>query len=535
MPNMTARVSVLLFAFYASWGDTAFSQPLVTQDFITISEETTHLTKPLTQDGYLDYSAAINKINAVPRNENAAAFLIEMIGVPKYWEAGQREKLRKILGLDELPVAGTGNYRGMYHFALQLEDTGLPVPTQQVRFDQSFMAVSRPWTPDEAPFVQDWIENNSKCLSRVDEILALPNYFEPMLRGRARNLTIVPESCGIAKNARKELRELLLSRCFLQLGEERFEQAVDDLLRIHRLARLGRKSQLNLGLADHIPSSESSAINAGQTMVESVNLDRASWIRYLTGLGKLEPCVNASRWCRHHRLSHLATAAICAKESPRTFVGNTRMAVRFFNSALSQAGVESEVELEVVPYCCKLPSREFDWDYLLRRINARYDRAEQIHKLPSSVHRLQAMREFADFRKRERMHFADGEQFKAAQSEDSRRAKQDLTDDLHVVLDEMVNMELFSTYEELALRARLHLLQLAVAARIFEKDNGRLPQSQQDIKRYLGEELIDPFSEKPYRWKVSAEEIQLSSASNDDAQLPRAYREIAVSVKSRAK
>ena len=109
--------------------------PSAAQQFITISESTTYLTSPLTDDGYVDYSAAINEINAVPYQDNAAADLIELAGVPRYWEQTQREKLRQALGLETLPVNGD-NLKSPYFLEQDMERAGLPVPSDNERYRQ---------------------------------------------------------------------------------------------------------------------------------------------------------------------------------------------------------------------------------------------------------------------------------------------------------------------------------------------------------------------------------------------------------------
>ncbi|MEM6692130.1 MAG: hypothetical protein AAF664_22065, partial [Planctomycetota bacterium] len=84
----------------------AGQEPQLQQHF-TISEDTTRLTFPLTKEGYVNYSAAIDAMNWAPQSTNAAADLIQMVGAPGYWEPAQVEVLKVSLGLDELPGGGS--------------------------------------------------------------------------------------------------------------------------------------------------------------------------------------------------------------------------------------------------------------------------------------------------------------------------------------------------------------------------------------------------------------------------------------------
>ena len=186
-----------------------------------------------------------------------------------------------------------------------------------------------------------------------------------------------------------------------------------------------------------------------------------------------------------------------------------------------------------MPYCCRVTSDQIEWDYLLRNINQRYDRAEQIHRMPSTVKRVQAIRVLVRETQQRRFHFADHSQFDAVREQSEIQAQRQLTDDIDVVLDELLNFEHYSTYEELSLRAQLDLLRIMTAVRLREKLHGELPKTFDAIKDYFEEQLVDPFSEKPYRCKSVANGLEISSASNDDEELPRAFRELKVTVKSR--
>ena len=308
----------LLIAFCMSFvGGPVFGQRRQTQQYIRISKETTWLTEPLTSDGYVDYSAAINAINVVPQEDNAAATLIELAGVPKYWEQAQRDKLRRSLGLSALPECGD-SLKSEYEFTHDLEDAGLPIPDDDNQFEQGVLASSQPWTAVEAPFIDRWIGVNSKHLAKVDVILAKSGYFEPMIPCRERTPTIVPASCDIAKNARWKITELLVSRCFRHLGEQRFEEAIHDLVRIHKLAQLGQKGKLVFGLVDNTHL-ERHALVVGEKMLEARDLDRDSLSTYLKALSTTRasrkgkrpmPLSSALPSCLHDALRTQVTSGV---------------------------------------------------------------------------------------------------------------------------------------------------------------------------------------------------------------------------------
>ena len=75
---------------------------------VMISEETTHIVKPLRNDGYVDYVAALNEqlSQGVTPQNNMVVLFLKAIG-PYNIEEGQRNRYFRLLGIPPLPEEGT--------------------------------------------------------------------------------------------------------------------------------------------------------------------------------------------------------------------------------------------------------------------------------------------------------------------------------------------------------------------------------------------------------------------------------------------
>lgn len=505
------------------------------QMFVTISKETTFFTQPLTSDGYVSYATAIDQLNAVPRHENAAADLIVLQGVPEYWEDGQREKLRQLLDVPEtLPVAGT-HLKSQYYLQRDAEAQGKAVPSQDERMEQDTIVLSRPWTRKDAPFFDDLLEANSPCLDQVDAILNRSGYFEPMVKGRAKNLTTVPESCKIAQSARWALRDLLISRAYRHLGHGKHQEAVDDLLRVHRLARLGERAKVVAGLWDNI-NPELRALEAGVEMIHAADFPIEVLESYLKSLMELSSIAEVQTGFLFRRLSYLSMVCECARESPVKFLQSISSAQDLVDT-FAPVPEEHQIaagEKSELPYVYQARSKHVDWNHLLRGINRDFDKMATFYEIRSPLERIQVFRQYTHEMQSTKRHFADQASYETATAEDADEARRHLADDLRAELDKAFSVELHATHEEFAFKARMDLLRLLVASKIYEKRHQQLPDSSAALAGILSPEPIDPFSEKPYRSKRTEEGLEWSSASNDDASLPKAFRELKVIVRPTA-
>jgi hypothetical protein len=207
----------------------------------TISKETTYIVAPLDADGYPDYVAAINRhcrIGVTPEN-NAAVLFWQAVG-PDEIRADHRAEFFKQLGIDPLPEKGD-YFVTLEQFAKQLADAGKAAGQKadesigKAFLDAPAKAAQGPWSKKDFPQVAAWLDANEKPLALLIEASKRPRRFDPVVAGKSYRLlfTLMPLFTSY-----REAGRALAARAMLRLGDGRVDEAWQDLLACHRLARL---------------------------------------------------------------------------------------------------------------------------------------------------------------------------------------------------------------------------------------------------------------------------------------------------------
>jgi hypothetical protein len=206
----------------------------------TISKETTYITGPLRQDGYVNYVAALNQQmgKGVTPDNNSAVPFVKAMG-PEEIDGKHRAEYFRLLGIDPLPEKGDyfvdiGKY-------VERRKVKRPAGGQEDLTDayyyegQLYASMHRPWTKREFPVLAAWLAANERPLTLLVEASRRPRRYDPF----------VPEDGPLIEanhmNAFKSIREAaraLASRAMLRTGESNAPAAWEDLLACHRLSRL---------------------------------------------------------------------------------------------------------------------------------------------------------------------------------------------------------------------------------------------------------------------------------------------------------
>ncbi len=205
---------------------------------VVIGKETTYITEPVDKDGFLDYQTALNERlgKGITPERNANVLLWKAIGPTPEGGNGMPAEYFKWLGIDEPPkdgnyVIGLSNYL-REQFNLNPEEcTAL--------LDQQLWATKRPWAAKDYPHIAGWLEANEKPLALVTEASKRPEYFNPLVppqkEGEPTSLigALIP---SVQKS--REVVSALAGRAMLRVAEGKYDDAWQDLLACHRLARL---------------------------------------------------------------------------------------------------------------------------------------------------------------------------------------------------------------------------------------------------------------------------------------------------------
>jgi hypothetical protein len=220
---------------------------------ITISRETTYLTAPLRPDGYVDYVGALNAelSRGVTPENNAVVPLLRAFG-PKAVDEKQREAFFKMLGIPVPPQEGhyfiyLDQYILRVHEAENHPDTDYWAQQSKEASAQLEQAQVRPWSKEEFPTINGWLEANREPMERIAEAARRPRCYVPLVSSSEPPLLMVSLSLISPWHGGPRA---LQARAMLRLHDGKLDTAWQDLLSCHRLARhAGQGPMLVDGLA----------------------------------------------------------------------------------------------------------------------------------------------------------------------------------------------------------------------------------------------------------------------------------------------
>jgi hypothetical protein len=205
---------------------------------ITVGKETTYITGPYDEDGYIDYATALNERmrKGVTPDNNANVVIWKALG-PRPEGREMPAEYYKWLGIDPLPEKGT-YFIPQSRYAK--EELKIELGPASVAFGEEIVQASqRPWTAKEHPRVAKWLKANEKPLALIHEATKRPQYFSPMVPTRSKKGTSGLISALLpAVQKCRELTQALTARAMLAVAEGRHDDAWQDLLACHRLGRL---------------------------------------------------------------------------------------------------------------------------------------------------------------------------------------------------------------------------------------------------------------------------------------------------------
>lgn len=372
--HMAAAGTILLLSVaQAGCGGAAASKPTspaapLAHPEITISEETTHITSPLLENGYVDYIAAINERTSqgVTPENNAAVLLLQACG-PAQIDAASRAQYFQRLGIS--PLSDAGKYlQSPGDYAKGATNSANPEPegagaANQID-EQLTVSLERPWSADEFALLARWLEDSKEPLTLAVAASERSEFYSPVIADD-RNLFAINSPAHFAG---RPIARALVVRAMMSMNQGDIEAAWQDLLAIHRLARLMSRgpgivsSLLSVGIekvacaADHVCAGVLSDENLARQM--------------LADLERLPPMPPfADQIDGYERSMYLNAVIALAQVGPEVLDGRR---------ALSQGA----------PPEWLTNANNVDWNVPLCQGNEWYDRIAALHRLPSHSARL---------------------------------------------------------------------------------------------------------------------------------------------------
>ena len=224
-------IAVLAVRFVASFSPV----PLV------ISKETTYITEPLRSDGTPDYLAALNQrlSKGVTPENNAAVFFWRAMG-PGMIQADRRAENFRTLGIPQPPDKGeyfvTPEAWIKRHEAKRDPAAFQPSTKDDDQVSKLLEPISRPWSKKEFSSLADWLAANEKPLAIIVEGCKRPRRYDPLIVSD-KDSTLIGVLLFDAQQCREFSRCLVL-RAMLRVKQGEVDEAWNDLMACHRLARL---------------------------------------------------------------------------------------------------------------------------------------------------------------------------------------------------------------------------------------------------------------------------------------------------------
>ena len=356
---------------------------------ITISKETTRITEPLRKDGYVDYVAALDQrfhTGVTPEN-NASVLFWQAMG-PRGIIPRHRDEYFKRLGIPPLPEKGN-YYVSLAEYFQRRREGGKPADAALDLdwWEQLTAAMSRPWSRKEFPLLADWLAANEKPLSIVIEASKRPRRYYPLI-AEAGNMVI--DVLLPAVDQQREAAKALKARAMIRLSECEVDQAWDDLLACHRLARLTAQGP-TLVDALFATAIDRIACAGDQALVEHSRLTAAEVGKLQNDLGKLPPL---PKIVEKIDVGERYLFLDCVSTVARDGLASMDKLGRLTLGETASSTVTSLMKL--------VAGATIDWDRTLRMGNAWYDRMADAYRQPTRSERRESLHKIeADLRKLE--------------------------------------------------------------------------------------------------------------------------------------
>ncbi|CAK9024115.1 Uncharacterized protein SCF082_LOCUS16479, partial [Durusdinium trenchii] len=341
---------------------------------IRVSKETTYVTEPKLQDGFVDLAGAINArlSEGVTTDNNVAAVLFYWMG-PDFNGTRLDSRFYEELGIPVPP--DNGDYFLSLGAYLNAQDTAQRAEERTALLENLGNAQTRPWKADEFPQIAAWLAAQAEPLDKIIHSLERERYYSPLIpaapdeKGQALIATLLPHL-----QQTRSISRALLSRAMLHLGHGRNEAAWAD---IRATLRLGRHIGHGASLIDCLVgiAVEQMAHQAALTFVAHTMPNREWCEKAIHELERLPPRADvADAVTLFERLAFIDVIVMLS-----TDVGDRGELL----------GIEDG--LFQLKRLAKLPwIKGIDWNETARVGNDMYDKLAAAMRMPTYAERLEA-------------------------------------------------------------------------------------------------------------------------------------------------
>jgi len=454
----------------------------------TISKETTYVTGPLREGGYIDYVAALNermKQGVTPEN-NAMVLLVRALG-PAPEGVKLPDRYFKDLGCEAPPADG----KYFREFDKFLKDSNKPAFENDQYWDFLQRLSSRSWSRKEFPDAANWVEANAEPLRWVHLASLRTHYYSPVFsyyRPEDYHGLISALNPSIKM---LHLGQLLLSRALLLITEGKYVEAKQDILACHRLARLVSQDATTI---DYIlgTSLETQAIHAAVSWLEHPKLPISLVLEYKRELAVLKPLPKLfDKIDGAERYLFLDTTFLVSQQG-----------FKYLEQLSGGSGDGIGIKLFDL-----LLFNDLNWDPALKKGNAWYDRIVAALKNTDRNERIRATDEIESEVKLLRAKLLSELGSRVAESKESRV----------LVIYDMIRCLMMTGIHNVQISAdrieqQQRHLQLAIALALYHREKGQYPEKLSELSpKYLPTIPLDLFSGKDVIYSRTSKGYRLYS------------------------
>lgn len=457
-----------------------------------ISKETTFVTKPLNDHGQIDFMSAINRefLGNIEPEQNAAVDIIPLIGVGDF---GLDEQFRAAM-LKELQVSDDKSR------PKQLERFHSFVKRQGVDFDEFKEQLSqccrRPWQPSEFSAIFKYLEEHESTLDAIVVATKKSKYFAPLLPYDKNDLIIM--AMLPHDQEMRAVSQLICARAMLRLNEGDYKKSWQDIIAIKRLGQLvGSQCSLVQGLIGMAIKSFASSAARQFVVHAEVNADW-NWQKCL------------EQWNNNYQTADISRQINFAERLVLLQL-ITKMADAGDDLAVMRQLRESGTKLSEETLKSFSNHKVFDFDGGLRWINMFYDQVVSDLEIEDSKSRIAAFEKLE--LKLQELETSVGDGWAAALGGSPSQRGEGVCKTYLTMLAPAVGQVLSGEHRR---RDNQKVIGLALAVRVFETENDRLPESIDELSLIIGtEHFIQSLSGEPMRFQVEANRINIIHAGSD--------------------
>lgn len=443
----------------------------------TISKETTYLTEPLRKDGAVDYVAALNQrfSQGVTPENNAAALFWKVLG-PKEILPQYRDKYFQMLGIPPVPEEGDyfvdlRDYIARQKNGAQPAEAKPEVREQDGSWEQMTAAMKRPWSREEFPVFAEWLAANEKPLALAVEASKRPRRYEPLCCGEKTPIFAV--LCPAIRQYR-DVAAAFCVRAMLRLDEGKVEEAWEDLLACHRLARLAGQGPtvVDVIIAGSI---EEKACCGDLGIVQHANLSKSQIVKMRQDIDQLSAMPRmADGLDAAERFTYLNAVSDISRQGIASLTRCDDVP-ELDDSMVEPFGLKNTVK-SLIRYGA---STEFDWDFCLREGNSWFDRIADAYGKPTRAEQREALGKIDEDFGKVKATAADAESLDAMMLDNPRRALSERLS--QVLLTIFLPSVTTGIHAEDRWIMRFELDKLAFALAAYRADRGAYPAKLADL------------------------------------------------------